>query len=227
MRSFLITGVSRGLGEALFEQLAADPEHRVVGVGRTFTDHQRALAAAEPDRISLYEVDFSTTEPALARPMKAATGATERAHLVLNAGMVEPVGAIGTLRPADLADSVTVNLTAPMIAADAFVRALPAGTPASVLFISSGAATRPIEGWAAYCAAKAGGEMFFRVLAEERPDLYVANINPGRMDTGMQGVLRRSEFPTKQSYVDAHERGQLARARDVAARIISEHVTDE
>jgi hypothetical protein len=43
----------------------------------------------------------------------------------------------------------------------------------------------------------------------------------------MQGVLRRSEFPTKQSYVDAHERGQLAQPRDVAARIISEHVTDE
>jgi benzil reductase ((S)-benzoin forming) len=227
VRSFLITGVSRGLGEAFFEQLAADPGHRVVGVGRTFTDHQRALAAAEPDRISLYEVDFSTKEPALARPIETATTDTERAHLVLNAGMVEPVGAIGSLRPVDLADSVAVNLTAPMIAADAFVRALPAGTPASVLFISSGAATRAIEGWAAYCAAKAGGEMFFRVLAEERPDLRVASINPGRMDTGMQGVLRRSEFPTKQSYVDAHENNLLAKARDVAARIISEHVTDK
>lgn len=221
----MITGVSRGLGEALFEQLAADEEHRVIGVGRTFTGHQRALAAAEPDRISLFEVDFSAKEPALARPMEAATENTERAHLVLNAGMVEPVGAIGSLRPADVANSVAVNLTAPMLAADAFVRALPAQTPATVLFISSGAATRPIEGWAAYCAAKAGGEMFFRVLAEERADLRVANINPGRMDTAMQGVLRRSEFPTRQSYVDAHEHGQLASPRDVAARIISEHVT--
>jgi NAD(P)-dependent dehydrogenase (short-subunit alcohol dehydrogenase family) len=225
VRSFLITGVSRGLGEALFEQLATDREHRVVGVGRTFTDHQRGLAEAEPDRISLYAVDLTTKEPALARPIKAATDDTERAHLVLNAGMVEPVGAIGSLRPADLADSVAVNLTAPMIAADAFVRTLPAGTPGSVLFISSGASTRPIEGWAAYCAAKAGGEMFFRVLAEERPDLYVASINPGRMDTAMQGVLRQSEFPTKQSYVDAYENHRLANPGDVAARIISEHVT--
>ena len=74
-------------------------------------------------------------------------------------------------------------------------------------------------------AAKAGGEMFFRVLAEERPDLTVASINPGRMDTDMQGVLRRSEFPTKQSYVDAHRDGTLGRPHDVAARIISEHVT--
>jgi NAD(P)-dependent dehydrogenase (short-subunit alcohol dehydrogenase family) len=112
-----------------------------------------------------------------------------------------------------------------MLAAEAFVRALPAQTPATVLFISSGAATRPIEGWAAYCAAKAGGEMFFRVLAEERPDLTVVSVNPGRMDTDMQGVLRRSDFPTRQSYVDAHEHRQLAQPHEVAARIISEHVT--
>ena len=204
MRSFLITGVSRGLGEELFEQLAADPEHRVIGVGRTFTDQQRELAEADPDRISLHKMDFAAATPV---PAELATHGVTHACLILNAGMVEPVGAIGALDPAVVRESVAVNLAAPMIVADAFVRALPPGTPGSVLFISSGAATRPIEGWAAYCAAKAGGEMFFRVLAEERPDLYVASVNPGRMDTGMQGVLRRSEFPTKQSYVDAHERG--------------------
>jgi benzil reductase ((S)-benzoin forming) len=222
VRSFLITGVSRGLGEELFEQLAADEEHRVIGVGRTFTEHQRGLAVAEPDRISLHQTDLAAGEPL---PMEHATRATAHACLILNAGMVEPVGAIGALDPAVVRDSIAVNLTAPMIAADAFVRALPPGTPGSVLFISSGAATRAIEGWATYCAAKAGAEMFFQVLAEERPDLYVANINPGRMDTEMQAVLRRSEFPTKQSYVDAHENRQLATPRDVAARIISEHVT--
>jgi NAD(P)-dependent dehydrogenase (short-subunit alcohol dehydrogenase family) len=114
-----------------------------------------------------------------------------------------------------------------MLVAGAFVAALPPRTRASVLFISSGAATRPIEGWAAYCAAKAGGEMFLRVLAVERPDLTVANVNPGRMDTGMQAVLRESRFPDKQSYVRAHERGELAAPEDVAGRIISEHITGE
>jgi benzil reductase ((S)-benzoin forming) len=221
----VVTGVSRGLGEAFFEQLAAEPEHRVVGLGRAFTEAQRDLAAEEPDRIQLYEVDFGSTEADLARPMRAAVDGAQHASLILNAGTVEPVGAVGSLRPAEVAQSVAVNLTAPMIAADAFLRVLPAGVPASVLFISSGAAVRPVEGWAAYCAAKAGGEMFFRVLAEERPDLRVTSVNPGRMDTGMQGVLRQSEFPTRQSYVDAHERGRLAAPADVARQIISEHVT--
>lgn len=224
MRSFVITGVSRGLGEALFAQLAADKEHRVAGVGRTFTEQQRALADAEPQRIALYEADL-TKEHAPAGPIEFATREATHAYLILNAGMVEPVGPIGQLDADVVRASVAVNLTAPMLAADAFLRALPPETPATVLFVSSGAAARPIEGWAAYCAAKAGGEMFFRVLAEERPDLTVASINPGRMDTDMQDVLRRSEFPTKQSYVDAYRDGTLGRPHDVAARIISEYVT--
>jgi NAD(P)-dependent dehydrogenase (short-subunit alcohol dehydrogenase family) len=148
------------LGEAFFEQLAASPEHRVVGLGRAFTESQRELAAKEPERILLFEVDFAAASPDLARPIRAATDGAEHASLILNAGMVEPVGAVGSLRPADVAQSVAVNLTAPMLAADAFVRMLPAGTPGTVLFTSSGSAVRPVEGWAAYCAAKAGGEMF-------------------------------------------------------------------
>jgi benzil reductase ((S)-benzoin forming) len=225
VRSFVITGVSRGLGAALFEQLASDQENRIVALGRAFTDGQRELAEAEPGRVSLHEMDLAAATLALTGPMSIATRDTEHAYLILNAGTVEPVGPIGTLNPATVRDSVAVNLTVPVLAANAFVLTLPAGTPGTVLFISSGAAVRPIEGWATYCAAKAGGEMFFTVLAEERPDLRVASVNPGRMDTGMQSVLRSSEFPTKRSYVEAYERGDLAAPADVARRIISEHVT--
>jgi NAD(P)-dependent dehydrogenase (short-subunit alcohol dehydrogenase family) len=223
----VITGVSRGLGAALFEQLAADKENRLLGLGRTFAPEQRAAAGAEPDRIHLHSVDMAGVDLGLRAPMDAACRDTGHAVLIINAGTVEPVGAVGALPDADLARSVAVNLTAPILVAGAFVAALPAGTPGTVVFVSSGAATRPIEGWAAYCAAKAGGEMFFRVLAAERPDLRVATVNPGRMDTAMQGVLRESSFPSRQSYIDAHEQGQLADPADVAARIISEHITGE
>jgi len=227
VRSIVITGISRGLGAALFDLLAADPGNRVLGLGRHFTAEQEAAAAAEPDRVRLHTVDLAAAHLELGTRMDVSIRDTEHAVIILNAGMVEPVGAVGCLPAADIARSVAVNLTAPMLAAEAFVAALPAGTRGTVVFISSGAATRPIEGWAAYCAAKAGGEMFFRVLAAERPDLTVVSVNPGRMDTGMQAVLRGSSFPTKQSYIDAHERGELASPADVAARIVSEHLTDQ
>jgi NAD(P)-dependent dehydrogenase (short-subunit alcohol dehydrogenase family) len=224
VRSIVITGVSRGLGAALFDLLAGDPGNRLLGMGRHFTADQEAAAAREPERITLHPVDLSLVPLDLSAQMDVCTRDTEHAVIILNAGMVEPVGAVGTAPTADLVRSIAVNLTAPMLAAEAFVAALPRGVKGTVLFISSGAAVRPIEGWATYCAAKAGGEMYFRVLAAERPDLTVVSVNPGRMDTGMQGVLRRSSFPDKQSYIDAHEQGELAAPTDVAARIVSEHI---
>jgi benzil reductase ((S)-benzoin forming) len=224
VRSIVITGVSRGLGAALFERLATDSGNRILALGRHFTAEQEAAAAREPERITLQSMDLSLVPLELSAQMDMCTRDTEHAVVILNAGMVEPVGAVGTAPPADLVRSVAVNLTAPMLAAEAFVAALPRGVRGTVLFISSGAAVRPIEGWATYCAAKAGGEMYFRVLAAERPDLTVVNVNPGRMDTAMQGVLRESNFPDKQSYIDAHERGELASPADVAARIVSEHI---
>jgi benzil reductase ((S)-benzoin forming) len=225
VRSIIITGVSRGLGAALFDLLAGDPSNRVLALGRHFTAEQEAAAAAEPDRIRLHTVDLSAVPLELGAQMDVSIRDTAHAVIIVNAGTVEPVGAVGSVRPADIARSVAVNLTAAMLATEAFVAALPAGTRGTVLYISSGAAARPIEGWAAYCAAKAGGEMYFRVLAAERPDLTVVSVNPGRMDTAMQAVLREASFPDKRSFIDAHERGELAAPADVAARIVSEHVT--
>src|SRR5262245_66538110 len=55
MVATVITGVSRGLGSALFDELA-HRGHRLLALGRHFTDDQRRL---ESDRIRLCEPDLS------------------------------------------------------------------------------------------------------------------------------------------------------------------------
>ncbi len=61
--------------------------------------------------------------------------------------------------------------------------------------ISSGAATRPYQGWAPYCAAKAAVNQLTEVLAMEERDhgLAAYAVSPGLVDTDMQGMIRASD----------------------------------
>jgi benzil reductase ((S)-benzoin forming) len=222
MRSVVLTGVSRGLGAALFTELANRGD-RVLAIGRHFSDVQRALEGAEPDRIRLHRAELA--EPATLPD----TGALRdflhgECVLVHNAGTVEPIGPIGELAAALVETAVAVNLTSPMLLTDAFLAARPADTPTRILYVSSGAAHRVIEGWAVYSATKRGAEMFFDAVAVQEPDAYVANVNPGVMDTEMQAVLRDADFPERDRYAGLHERGELPDPAEIAQRIIAEHI---
>jgi len=224
VRSVVLTGVSRGLGSAFFDELAGRGD-RILGIGRQFTDAQRKLAAAEPERIRLREADLADpgSVPGAAALRDFLAGAGE-AVLVHNAGIVEPIARVGALPPDTVAAAVAVNLTATILLTNAFLATGPAGATVRVLFISSGAAHRVIEGWSVYSATKRGAEMFFDAVAVEQPDAYVVNVNPGVMDTGMQATLRASEFPDRDRYVDLYERGRLPSPVTVARRIIAEHL---
>src|SRR5262249_27671269 len=102
----------------------------------------------------------------------------------------------------------------------------------SVLFISSGAARRPIGGWSIYGATKRGGESFFEALAAQHegdPRVRVGNVNPGVIDTRMQAQLpdyacRDGYFPERERFVAVHQQGELRQPADVAREIIAAHV---
>ncbi|MGA8114292.1 MAG: SDR family NAD(P)-dependent oxidoreductase [Actinocatenispora sp.] len=232
MTATVLTGVSRGLGEALFDGLDRRG-HRILALGRTFSAAQRRLANAEPDRVGLWAVDLAAAEPAVDSEAFAeflGEDETEPAVLIHNAGSVEPVGAVGTLDARRVASTVRVNLIAPMLLTDAFLAAAGCNRPVRILFISSGAARRVIGGWATYCATKAGGEMFFDAVAEQyadEPRVVVANVSPGVIDTDMQAVLRDSDgvyFPEREHFVGLAERGELPSPATVAERILVEHL---
>jgi NAD(P)-dependent dehydrogenase (short-subunit alcohol dehydrogenase family) len=56
--------------------------------------------------------------------------------------------------------------------------------------ISSGAAVKAIEGWSAYCVAKAGLTHLTRLLAAEEPEIITVALRPGVVDTAMQTLIR-------------------------------------
>ena len=64
----------------------------------------------------------------------------------------------------------------------------------TVINISSGAAHSPLEGWSAYCSAKAGLAMLTNTIALECADagVRVFGLAPGVIDTDMQASIRAS-----------------------------------
>src|SRR5712691_7686694 len=114
--------------------------------------------------------------------------------LVNNAGVIEPIDALVQSDPAAWRRSIEVNLVGAYHTVRATLpRMLEAGK-GTVINISSGAAHRPLEGWSAYCSAKAGLAMLTNAIALEYADagVRVFGLAPGVIDTDMQAAIRAS-----------------------------------
>jgi benzil reductase ((S)-benzoin forming) len=233
MRAVVITGVSRGLGAALFDVSNARGD-RVLAVGRHFTPEQLQLRDDRPGDVTLFSTDLADAHwlpdyDVLRDFLRDA----DEAVLINNAAVVEPIGAVGRLTTEAITNAVAVNLTAPIVLTNTFLRAAPREARVRLLFVSSGAAHRIIDGWSLYCTTKAAGETFFDVVASQVRDderISVANVDPGQMDTAMQESIRRAAssgayFPGRQHWVDAPAEGRLAEPLAVAERIIKEYAS--
>lgn len=226
MRYVVITGVSRGLGEALLNQLETDPDTTVLALGRGFTDQQRIAAGP---RLVLRHCDLA--EPSTlphASELGELIADADEVVLIHNAAVVGPIGPIGDLPADELAGAVAVNLTAPVLLTNSLLAAVPATVGrVLVMFVSSGAAHRIIDGWSAYSATKRGAEEFFMHLAkqhEDDPRIRVEIVNPGVMDTGMQETIRGASFDGRQRFLDLYENDELPDPAAVAARLIEDHL---
>jgi NAD(P)-dependent dehydrogenase (short-subunit alcohol dehydrogenase family) len=144
--------------------------------------------------------------------------------LVNNAGILEPIDPISEVNPHAWTYNLEVNLFAPLYMIQAAIPEL-RKTAGRVINISSGAAANAVEGWSAYCSAKAGLTHLTRVLALEEPGITAISVRPGVVDTAMQARIR-SEGPDHMSqekvsfFTKLWKEGQLE-SSDVPARVIA------
>jgi benzil reductase ((S)-benzoin forming) len=72
------------------------------------------------------------------------------------------------LQPDSLQRALQLNLLTPMLLSNAFAQAYGNSSGKKLICnLSSGAASKPLPGWASYCSSKAGLEMFSRVMDTE------------------------------------------------------------
>ena len=226
MNLYLITGTTKGLGAALSELLARDTENLVIGLSRAATSPKSSVG---PHNVFVDLADIASIGPAFAACEALFAGMrVERAVLINNAGLVVPFGGFDSLDAIETAKNINVNLTAPMVLMRLFANATrDVGSHRLVLNISSGAAKRPLAGWSAYCAAKAGLEMATRAAALEAsvrdPSLAICSLAPGVVDTPMQAQVRGAtaeQFPDVARFRAMKLDGALRPAEDVARDIV-------
>ena len=221
----LITGASRGIGEACAERLAgqgasvflvarniaacADIAERIRAAGGTagsmacdISDHGQmdAAAVAAIDRFGDLDI------------------------LVNNAGMVEPIGRLEDIDPAQWAHGIAVNLIGTYHGIRAVLPHFRSRGRGVIVNVSSGAAHHALEGWSSYCAAKAGVASLTRSVALEAGDagIRVYGFGPGTVDTEMQSVIRASGI----NPVSQMERSQHA-PPSVPAQVIAWLCTED
>ena len=223
MHTAIVTGISRGLGEALAVALLAKG-FGVIGVGRSPSDalggdRYRFVACdlAHPSRIA------TSVEPAL-RELAAAK--PEAVTLINNAAVASPVGFVGRLDGAEAEAAFSTNIAAPLALCNAFLDVFADDTVIRrIINISSGAAQSAIAGSAVYCMSKAAIEMLTWTLAAEQigPVFRCITLRPGIFETGMQVYMRShdpADFPSVAMFRGFKENGLLKSPADVATRIV-------
>ena len=230
----IITGASRGLGQAVAAQYLAQGAF-VLGLSR---GQSSGLSPSAEGGLEQWSADLADPLPLAARlagwladfEQRAAGTPPAQVRLIHNAAMLSEPGNVAEGDPANLAQSLRIGLEAPVALTAAFLRATAhwTGSDRRVLFVSSGLGRRPMAGSAAYCAQKAGLDHFARALALEeaaRPHgARVASVAPGIIDTDMQKQLRGADparFPAQATFAGFHGSGALDTPAAAAAKVIA------
>jgi len=192
-KSVVITGASRGIGAAAARAFVA-------------AGAQVALLARSREAIADLAGELGEAH-ALAIPcdvsryweVAAALDATAQAFgrvdvLVNNAGVIEPIAALDATDPEEWAKTVEINLTGVYHGIRAALPIMLDAGGGTILTVSSGAASTALEGWSAYCSAKAGAAMLTRCLDGEYRGrgIRAMGLSPGTVATDMQVAIRDS-----------------------------------
>jgi benzil reductase ((S)-benzoin forming) len=230
MKTAIVTGVSRGLGESLARGLLA-AGFAVTGVGRVSA---ASLDGPNYRFVACDLADVRAIDTTLAPAFRAiGDAAPEFVCLINNAAAAGPVGTIGALEGAALATSIAVNLVAPVAIANLFCRVFAGATVVRrIINVSSGAADSPLPGGGPYSIAKAGLEMLTRQLAKEHdaPTFRAVTIRPGVIDTDMQTFMRTQSpdtLPSVELFKGFHREQRLVAPDTVAGKIIDKLVLAE
>ncbi|ERJ12173.1 (S)-benzoin forming benzil reductase [Haloplasma contractile] len=238
MNYYIITGTSRGLGEALANELI-DENNSLFCISRSKNETLITNAKNKGASLEYIEYDLLNVERIDQLIEDIFEGITlqesDAVYLVNNAGMVGPIKPIGKCESKDMTANITLNTIAPMALTNAFMKQTENFNGEKlVINISSGAGKRPFFGWGTYCTSKAALDMFTKCVGLEQGNkenpVKVYSFGPGIVDTTMQKEIRSSnneDFEQVERFIKFKEEGQLKSPEFVAKQVLKLiHTTD-
>ena len=190
MDVYYITGTSKGIGLALAEKLLEDENNLVIGIARNCEISHPNYIHKNLDLSDINEVSRFR----FGDHLKA-----ENVSLINNAGTLGNVKYVGELENDDIVTTFNINLLAPSVLMNSFLRDYSElDCDKVILNISSGAATSVYDGWSGYCTTKAGINMMTAVVKSERSlrndfKVKIVAVAPGIIETDMQVKIRKTD----------------------------------
>lgn len=197
-RIALITGASRGIGEAVAKRFAAEGMH-VVAVARS----GKALEALHDNitkpggsatMVQLDLMEFPKIDQ-LAQMIAERFGRLD--VLVGNAAILGEITPMPHTSPEEWHKTIDINLQANFHLIRTMDPLLQASQSPRAIFVTSSVATRLSAYWGAYAVSKAALEMMVRIYAaeNEKTALRVNLLDPGRTRTRMRAQAFPGENP--------------------------------
>lgn len=212
---FIVTGVSKGLGQAIVKLLLGQDE-KVIGIGRSHQFNHPKFSFIQCDLIDINAIK-NIQLPVLKGQLT----------LINNAGTLGNIKRLSDQKALDIKKVLLVNTIAPTELTNIVYNSLESKNDFRLVNISSGAANRAIPSWAAYCASKAAlnilTEAFFMEEKEKGNNIVAYAVSPGIIDTEMQMQIRNtdpSNFSATQKFINFKEDNELFTPKEAAERLM-------
>ena len=191
----IITGASRGIGEAAARELARAGVN-VVLAGRSAGDIERIAAeiteaGGEVLAVTCDVADHGSVRALIDQTIDAFGPAD---LLVNNAGIINPIARLSDSDPEGWNEAIDINVKGVYHGIRAALPAMIARGAGTSIIISSGAAYGPVDGWSHYCASKTAAPMIPRAVDAEyrKAGIRCVGLSPGTVATQMQVDIKAS-----------------------------------
>lgn len=220
---YIITGSSKGIGDALVKQLLADRSNEIIGISRSVEDRDDL-------HFKHIQVDLSHIENLIESADSIFFQKVyQKIVLINNAGWIGQIDHLGDLENKNIQKIFELNTIAPAILMNAFIKKYRGLNQSEriVINISSGAARKALDGWSGYSSSKAALNMMTEAAEVEalmdKTGIRFFAVAPGVVDTEMQSDIRSAKeksFSSLKKFKDLKANSELLSPDDAAKKIL-------